>query len=77
MDYEATKAVSGPGWALWADRDYGRSDVLDYMRVDIRLKHIQGCPAQRSAAMLRLLADMRAAVGTGAGAGAGVGMAGT
>ncbi|PNH03620.1 hypothetical protein TSOC_010307 [Tetrabaena socialis] len=56
------QAVSGPGWALWAERDY---DVLDYIRVDVRLRSIQGCPAQRSAHMQRLVGQMRARAGTG------------
>ncbi|GIL80239.1 hypothetical protein Vretifemale_9415 [Volvox reticuliferus] len=33
MDYEATKAVSGPGWSLWLDRDYTPQDIMTYTRV--------------------------------------------
>ncbi|GFR49761.1 hypothetical protein Agub_g11923 [Astrephomene gubernaculifera] len=59
LDYEATKAVSGPGWYLWTDRDYDRRDVMTYMQVDVRLKSIQGCPSQRQPHLQRIIADMR------------------
>jgi hypothetical protein len=60
MDYEATKAVSGPGWQLWADREYSQEDLLLYMRVDVRLKEIQGCPA-RTAEVQAVLKGLRGA----------------
>ncbi|EFJ41610.1 hypothetical protein VOLCADRAFT_98338 [Volvox carteri f. nagariensis] len=53
------QAVSGPGWALWLDRDYNTYDTLAYIRVDFHLKHIQGCPAQFTPQFQELVRVMR------------------
>ncbi|KAG2488085.1 hypothetical protein HYH03_013388 [Edaphochlamys debaryana] len=62
MHYEATKAVSIPAWGLWSDRNYTASDILNYMRVDLLLGHIRGCPAQRSEGLPRLGERLRSAL---------------
>ncbi|GLC47196.1 hypothetical protein PLESTM_002041700 [Pleodorina starrii] len=59
MDYEATKAVSGPAWSLWLDRDYTPQDTMTYLRVDFALKHMKGCPAQYTPALQALVRHMR------------------
>ncbi|GIL54821.1 hypothetical protein Vafri_10504 [Volvox africanus] len=62
MDYEATKAISGPGWSLWLDRDYTPQDIMTYTRIDYHLRHMQGCPAQFTPQMQALVRDMRSYV---------------